>query len=242
MLKFRKILLDLDGTVLNRSGMLSPALLTELTNAKDKISISFCTGRTPDFVIGLSRRIGLSTNHVVDDGSRVIDRAGNILWAVRFPREVIDYYVDLADKFHFQISASVNGIEKLNITKNDHDISRLLPYYLNENQVKFLTSHPYSSEYEVKTVWFDKDKGSNVSITHMNGNKKHGIEFLLKYERLNKADVIGVGDEINDLPLFESVGYKVAMGNAPDAVKSVADEVIPPVGKDGLEDFLSKLT
>ena len=37
------------------------------------------------------------------------------------------------------------------------------------------------------------------------------MEILLKKLGLNKEEVIGVGDSDNDLPIFDSVGYKVAM-------------------------------
>jgi hydroxymethylpyrimidine pyrophosphatase-like HAD family hydrolase len=35
--------------------------------------------------------------------------------------------------------------------------------------------------------------------------------------------VVAIGDEVNDVPMFERAGYAIAMGQAPDAVKARAD-------------------
>lgn len=239
--KYKKILLDLDGTVIDRNEKLDDEVLNTLRRAKNNISISFCTGRTLDFVHSLAKHIGLESNHIVDDGSRVINKFGNELWVVILPQEVINYYLDLADKYQFNISASVSGKQKLKITREDKHISRLFPYNLNKKHVEILTYNIFSADYEAKVVWYDERTGYNVSIAHIKGNKKYGIEFLFQYEKLHQAEVVGVGDGINDLPMFESVGYSVAMGNATANIKALVDYVAPPVEQNGIIDVLKKI-
>src|SRR3989344_5759456 len=193
-MQYKKILLDIDGTILDKQEKLSDSLAKALEKIKDNTSISFCTGRTPDFTLDLAQRLNLTTNHIVDDGSRVIDANGKELWAIILPQEVINYYLNLAALNGFKIAATVEGKMKLVLTKQDQHISRLFPYHLTKKQVDILTSHIFSSEYEVKVVWSDEKKGYNVSVTHINGNKKHGIQYLLDHEGIKKEDVIGVGD------------------------------------------------
>jgi len=43
-----------------------------------------------------------------------------------------------------------------------------------------------------------------------------------------------VGDSYNDLPMLESCGFSIAMGDAPQEVKDAADFVAPSVQEDGL--------
>ncbi len=54
---------------------------------------------------------------------------------------------------------------------------------------------------------------------------------------------MAIGDNMNDLEMLNYVGLGIAMGNAPTAVKEVADWVAPSVEEDGvavaLEKFLS---
>lgn len=46
--------------------------------------------------------------------------------------------------------------------------------------------------------------------------------------------MIGVGDGYNDYPMLEACGLKVAMGNAVDELKVIADIVAPSIEQDGL--------
>jgi hypothetical protein len=50
--------------------------------------------------------------------------------------------------------------------------------------------------------------------------------------------MIGIGDNFNDIPLLNACGYKVAMENAPDEVKQIADEVIPSFNTEGVAVFV----
>ena len=51
---------------------------------------------------------------------------------------------------------------------------------------------------------------------------------------MDRADTIAIGDSYNDLEMLEHVAVGVAMGQAPEAVKSVADEVTASVDEDGI--------
>lgn len=43
-----------------------------------------------------------------------------------------------------------------------------------------------------------------------------------------------MGDSGNDVPIFQSCGYKVAVGNATSTLKELADYIAPPVSKHAL--------
>jgi hydroxymethylpyrimidine pyrophosphatase-like HAD family hydrolase len=47
------------------------------------------------------------------------------------------------------------------------------------------------------------------------------------------ADVLAVGDYHNDVEMLTEAGWGVAMGQAPEAVKAVADAVVPDNTQDG---------
>ena len=51
---------------------------------------------------------------------------------------------------------------------------------------------------------------------------------VLGYE---KRDVIAFGDSNNDLPMFQAAGFKVAMGNGSEDLKSQADYVTGGLGR-----------
>jgi len=51
---------------------------------------------------------------------------------------------------------------------------------------------------------------------------------------IEPAEIMAVGDEMNDLPMLERAGLGVAMGNAPEAVRRAADTVTASCEEDGL--------
>lgn len=64
---------------------------------------------------------------------------------------------------------------------------------------------------------------------------------MLEILNIKKEEAIAIGDDNNDLSMFEQVGYKVAMENAIDSVKQKADEITLSNDEDGVAIFLDKL-
>ncbi|MDQ0413442.1 HAD hydrolase family protein [Mesobacillus stamsii] len=63
---------------------------------------------------------------------------------------------------------------------------------------------------------------------------------LLKLFRHNKSGIMAIGDNFNDMDMLTYAGLGVAMGNAPDEVKKIADEVTLSNDQDGLKYILQK--
>ena len=73
-----------------------------------------------------------------------------------------------------------------------------------------------------------------MDFTRDGVNKATAIKWLGSELGLDTACLIGAGDSYNDLPLLESCGLRIVMGNAPDELKEIADYVAPSVDEDGL--------
>lgn len=64
---------------------------------------------------------------------------------------------------------------------------------------------------------------------------------LCQHLQIARSDTIVIGDYYNDIDLMQTGGYAVAMGNAPAAVKAVANEVTDTCLNGGVGQFLYKL-
>ncbi|MDR0554316.1 MAG: Cof-type HAD-IIB family hydrolase [Treponema sp.] len=69
-------------------------------------------------------------------------------------------------------------------------------------------------------------------------SKGTGLELALKHTGVSAADVIAMGDEENDLPLFQTAGFSAAPANAKEAVRAAADIIIGSNTEDGVAEFL----
>ena len=60
------------------------------------------------------------------------------------------------------------------------------------------------------------------------------MQKLLDFLQVDKADTIAFGDGYNDLEMLGFVDTGVAMGNAVEELKAVADYVTDAVDRDGI--------
>ncbi|MBS7528558.1 HAD family phosphatase [Fusibacter paucivorans] len=72
-------------------------------------------------------------------------------------------------------------------------------------------------------------------------NKASGIEALRAHYQIPVEDVIAFGDNENDMDMIAYAGVGVAMGNAVESVKAIADRVAPTNDEDGLVVMLEAL-
>jgi hydroxymethylpyrimidine pyrophosphatase-like HAD family hydrolase len=81
-----------------------------------------------------------------------------------------------------------------------------------------------------------------LDITPEGVSKGAALEGVRRRLRIEPALTLAVGDQRNDLEMLRWAARGVAMGNAPDEVKAVADEVTGDVDDDGLVAVLRPLT
>ena len=67
---------------------------------------------------------------------------------------------------------------------------------------------------------------SSLECSAAGVNKGSGLERLCALLRIPPEDCIAVGDAENDIPMLRAAGLGVAMGNAPDHVKTAADRIV----------------
>ena len=51
---------------------------------------------------------------------------------------------------------------------------------------------------------------------------------------------MAIGDQGNDISMIQHAGIGIAMGNAPDEVKELANYVAPPIGSDGAAEAIER--
>ena len=80
------------------------------------------------------------------------------------------------------------------------------------------------------TRWYE----DGIDIISKDGGKDHGIRKILEAHGFTREESIAFGDSDNDLEMLEFAGIGVAMGNAAESVKEVADYVTSHIDEDGI--------
>lgn len=79
-----------------------------------------------------------------------------------------------------------------------------------------------------------------TEITRKNINKWVGIEALINKLGIKKEKVIAIGDNFNDTEMIENAGLGVAMENASDDIKRLADYVTSTNDDEGVLNVINK--
>ena len=72
-------------------------------------------------------------------------------------------------------------------------------------------------------------------------SKGNAVTELCEKVQIDLSEVIAFGDSANDISMLKVVGHAVAMGNANDDVKKVADEITLSNSDNGIPHALKSL-
>ena len=79
-----------------------------------------------------------------------------------------------------------------------------------------------------------------MEIYAAQASKGHALSALASCLGLKKEEIACIGDEENDLSMFDASGLKFAMGNAIDALKARADIILPSNDASGVACAIQK--
>jgi len=77
-----------------------------------------------------------------------------------------------------------------------------------------------------------------IDLILRSGGKVAGIRHVIEHEGIRPEECIAFGDAENDIEMLEYCGIGVAMGNAQDKVKTIADHITSRVNDDGIRNAL----
>lgn len=253
------VALDVDGTLISYAqyltGTPTSRVVAAVRQARDTgASIVVATGRTVHSTMPLIERLGLQEGYAVcSNGAVVVDVATRDLVEV----ETFDI-TDPVRYFADEIPDAVLAVEVLGrgfrvtgdfpagelhgeVEVVDHEnlvaepVTRLVVRWPNGDRERLravaresgLPSVDYAIGY---TAWLD--------IMPEGVSKALGLDRVAKRLSLTPADALAVGDGHNDVEMLSWARWGVAMGQAPDDVKAIADDVCGDVEDDGLAALL----
>ena len=72
-----------------------------------------------------------------------------------------------------------------------------------------------------------------LEIMDKQASKKTGVEILMNKWRFKSEEIIALGDHFNDKDMLEFAGMGIAMGNAPNDIKAIANYITDTNKNDG---------
>lgn len=239
----RLVAFDVDGTLMRLNGEISERVQAAIRKAiASGVEVTLATGRRySGFVADTAARLGLRVPLVTLNGSEVRWPDGRIIVQHMLKPEDMRFLHDLARRFGTRFWA-VNTAQEVHDedTLTDPDSATWLKF-----------GYWAPDEAIVREVWrrLEARGGLELSNSHPNNievnpagvSKASGLEVVCRQLGLTARDVVAVGDSLNDVEMIRWAGLGVAMGNAQDAVKAVADQVTAPVDEDGAAEVVERI-
>lgn len=244
--KYKALILDVDGTIIPNKidGLPSKKIINSILKANKILHVGVATSRPFAILSHIAKSLKLSGPSIINAGARVIDISSQkIFWEQLIDVKSIKNLAEIFRKYN--LDANINDNDKENkLSKNYIPYKPLTGWTLAVSPrmanilVKEISKIPNLIAHKLPS-WTGGNKVT-VSFTHTLATKKHALQELAKILKIETREIIGVGDGHNDLLLISSCGLKVAMGNAVDELKKIADYIAPSVADDGVADIIEK--
>lgn len=239
---------DIDGTLFSHTIHAIPESTRRTVNLlREKgIKVFIATGRS----LKETKRVPLGDlkfdGYVTLNGQICLDAEENILFEVpikgedgaylldafvnkKFPLAIVEkerIYINYIDDSVIRAQKSVN-IPLLPIKEYEGaPIYQFIGYMNCEETEKIAPKIPNCKI----TRWYNE----GIDIISKDGGKANGIQKVLEFYGMTKEEIIAFGDSDNDMDMLEFAGIGVAMGNAEESVKAVADYVTTDIDEDGI--------
>jgi Cof subfamily protein (haloacid dehalogenase superfamily) len=119
-------------------------------------------------------------------------------------------------------------------------------YFADYRTLQPLTQHletTFGAELEYKLSPEKYSDGWFLTILHPEGDKAHALQKVADHMGRDTADMTVFGDSVNDIGMFKLAGTSVAVANALEEVKAVADVVLSHSNdEDGVAKYLDGLS
>ena len=261
-MKYKLLLVDIDGTLLARDGKISAGdrdALAKACHSGTKVSLS--TGRVPQACLAIINQLSLNGCHIFFDGALISNTETDEEIYVKpiskhLVRQIVDFVhlnqinIDLysATRYFIERETWTSDIRRqfFGLQPTIMDFTQL---WLKERIIKG-TLVICSAEERAKADSFRlqfKDSLSFswtktpaypdvdfINVVDPEVSKGKALEALASYMGIPLTEVMVIGDGTNDISLFASAGLSVAMNNAPPEVKVVANYITLDVDHSGV--------
>ncbi len=263
----KSVFLDIDGTLTDSNKQITKHTKNIVKKVTDRgIYVVLCSGRSNNDVCKYSTETFASSYAISSNGAQIY----NYKTKQNLYQNVIDFLDikniwEYCDKNNMELV--LNGqtkqygnklfcsnmykdkviIEDINELKNI-SIYQIIVNSNSYSDMKNCEEHiklnknlkiaNYSREYINKNI--NSKEPYYIFINNKFTDKGVAIGRFLEKMNIKKEEAICFGDRINDITMFKKCGYKVAMKNADEELKKLANYITLSNDENGVVDFLNK--
>ena len=266
-MKYKLLVLDVDGTLLNNERQISKRTLSTLLKVQQAgVKIVLASGRPTYGIIPLAKTLELGNygGYIISyNGCQIIKAEnGEIIFERRINPELVPYLEKKArkngfdiftyhddtiltsnpDNRHIRQEAALNGLKLI----KEEEFSAAIDF---QPCKVMLVSDDYDALAELEEKWKKRLAGTldvfpsepfYLEAVPWGIDKSNTLGVLLEELGISREETMAIGDGVADVTMLQMAGLAVAMGHAPDSVKVCADRVTGTNEEDGVAQAVEK--
>lgn len=268
MMNYKLLVLDVDGTLLNKDLQCSKRTVATMRKVQQMgIKIMLASGRPTYGLLPLAKALDLGANggYVMSyNGGQVINASdGTILYERRINPEMLPFLERKAGQY----GCSVMTYDGDTIVSNNiEDPQVQAEAQLNGMKLRHLPDFSTAVDFmpcEVVLVTSDTEAAANLDdkwTRRLSGecsilrpregflevlgdgvDKASAMAVMIKQLGIDASEVLAIGDGVADVSMLQSAGLGIAMADAPESVKRCADQITLGVDEDGAAVAVEKI-
>lgn len=257
------VFIDNDGTLKNSNGKITSRTKNAIKKIKsENYYIVICSSRPRYQIKEIMDKSFASKYIVTSNGAEIYDTKNEkIIYENFMDKTLVIKYVEYAFEKNLRLIISSSDkdyvtkevrnpnqvlIEKNNYIKvlNDKQIKQCM--FIDENvdginivkeKIKMEKKLKIVDEISINDNYYEKW----FSFSDLNTSKGNALKIMADYLNIPYINTIAIGNDKNDISMFELSGFSVAMGNSSNHIKKIANFVTLSNDEDGVAFILEKI-
>jgi len=257
------IALDIDGTIIDRPKGVPVhkkvrKAVNEARNAGAKVCL--CSARPCYYMQDATEGLD-EVDALIGCSGATVKVDGKYIYKLAIPREQVLACFETAKRLDMYMSFA--GDERIYVCKKGPvypplENGKVFVILEDEELLKVLNTMDFYCAFiftrtgvKKKSVFSDpvfdsatihKSSSNSFNLTNGEANKGTGVLKVAELWGIQKEDILAVGNDENDIPMFEAAGTGVAVANASKDVKEASDWIAPGVRKGGAAEAIRRFT
>ena len=267
-LKYKMLFTDIDGTLLNRERVISAKTKNQIEriSKEHQIPVILISSRMPKAMNHLQNELGTNYPIISYNGALIIETANeNVIHSETIPFHIVQEIFEKSkiEAVHTSLYCYDNwyveeldfwASREINNTKAEPEVIKFETLFstaplenLNMHKIMCMGDKAgiddvlkHASDNFGNELNLYRSKDTYLEITSNKASKATAVKKIHQNYNIKADEIIAVGDNYNDLEMLEYAGLGVAMGNAKDEIKKIADEITLSNTEDGVAELIKK--
>ena len=263
-MSIKLVAIDLDDTLLDSGLKIADNCLQAIAQLQQKgILVTLATGRMYPSALPYARQLKVDVPLITYQGALVKNSlSGEILYyhplSAQPATEIIDYFRQVGVHYHSYLEDQICMESLTPEGRYYQKISGIKPVLVDDlmnicssgkamkimgvtrNEELLLSMEQQLKDRYGVSLNITRSKPFFLEVMAREANKADALRVVAAHYQVDRKDVMAIGDSYNDIEMIEWAGVGVAMGNAWEAVKEVADFVTCSNDEEGVAEALRK--